>query len=248
MSWELRILEAGVIPGVPLQAYLPDAPEGALIDPPCYCCVATDGGHTVLIDTGPDRGACGRAGLDIVGDSTALLLAGLAGMGVTPRDVDLIVHTHLHYDHVQNDLLFPGAAVAVQRAELAWATAPGPEAGRFYAGARELVTALGDRLRPLDGESEILPGLTALPNGGHTPGHQSVLVETAAGAVCVCGDIVSLRQNLDVVGAACPDTASAEAFLARARAAGWAMLPSHDPTVREHQWYVPAPEPQDIMP
>ena len=238
MSWELGILEVGVIPGVPLNVYLPDAPGDALIDPPCYCYLATDGSQVILIDSGPDRARSGEAGLQITGDTTALLTAGLQASGISTRDVDLIVHTHLHHDHMQNDLLFPRATVIVQRTELAWATSP--DSGPFYVGVGELAEALGDRLRLMDGEGEIAAGLTAVPNGGHTPGHQSVLVQTAAGAVCVCGDIVSLRENLEVIGSVCPDTASTEAFLARSRAASWQMLPSHDPGLREHDRYVPA--------
>lgn len=235
MSWQLSILEVGVIPDVPLQVYLPDAPDGALVNPPCFCFLATGGSHTVLIDTGPDRARSGQAGLRIEGDTAAQLGAGLQAAGITPGDVDLIVHTHLHHDHMQNDLLFPLAEVAVQRTELAWATSAG--SGPFYVGVGELATALGDRLRLLDGQSEILPGLTVLPNGGHTPGHQSVLVSTASGDACVCGDIVSLQENLTVVGPVCPDREATEAFLERARAAGWQMLPGHDARLRDHRWY-----------
>jgi glyoxylase-like metal-dependent hydrolase (beta-lactamase superfamily II) len=238
MSWQLAILEVGVIPGVPLRAYLPDAPDDALIDPPCYCYLATHGSQVVLIDSGPDRTRSAEAGLQIAGDTTALLTAGLQASGISAQDVDVIVHTHLHHDHMQNDLIFPRATVAVQRTELCWST--GPDSGPFYVGVAELARALGDRLRLLDGETEIMPGLTAVPNGGHTPGHQSVLVQAAAGTVCVCGDIVSLRENLQVIGSVCPDVASTEAFLGRARDASWQMLPSHDPGLREHDWYVPA--------
>jgi N-acyl homoserine lactone hydrolase len=238
MSWQLSILEVGVIPGIPLQVYLPDAPDGVLVDPPCFCFIATDGSHTVLVDSGPDQVRSGQAGLAIDGDSTALLEAGLRTAGIAPRDVGLIVHTHLHYDHMQNDLLFPGAQVAVQRTELAWAKSA--DSGPFYVGVGELAGALGERLRLLDGETEILPGLTALPNGGHTPGHQSVLVRTAAGDACVCGDIVSLQENLTVIGPVCPDREATEAFLERARAAGWQMLPGHDARLRDHHWYSPA--------
>lgn len=243
MSWELSILEAGVIPDVPLTVYLPDAPADALIDPPCFCYLLTDGSSVVLIDSGPDHVRSDAAGLRIEGDSPALLEAGLRAAGITARDVDLIVHTHLHYDHMQNDLLFPDAPVAVQRTELAWARSP--DSGPFYATVGELTDALGDRLWPLDGETEILPGLTALPNGGHTPGHQSVLVRTAAGDTCVCGDILSLEENLTVIGATCPDKVATEVFLARAREAGWQMLPSHDARLRQHRWYLPkAPAPR----
>ena len=198
MSWQLSIIEVGVIPDIPLIAYLPDAPADALISPPCYCYLATNGSRIVLIDSGPDHVRAGAAGLRIDGDSPALLAAGLGAAGITAADVDLIVHTHLHYDHMQNDLLFPDAPVVVQRTELDWATSP--DSGPFYVDVGELTGALGDRLRLLDGETEILPGLTALPNGGHTPGHQSVLVQTGSGDACVCGDIVSLEENLEVIG------------------------------------------------
>lgn len=238
MSWTLGILEVGVIPEIPLSAYLPDAPPGASVDPPCFCYVASDGTRTILIDTGPDRARCAESGLRIVGDTTALLREGLATWGVNPRDVELIVHTHLHYDHMGNDLLFPNASVAVQRAELAWATSP--DRGPFYVAVEEVTAALGDRLRLLDGESELLPGVSVLPNGGHTPGHQSILIDAADVMACVCGDIVSLRQNLDVVGSVCPDVAATEAFLARARSSGWEMIPSHDPSLRWHSRFVRA--------
>jgi glyoxylase-like metal-dependent hydrolase (beta-lactamase superfamily II) len=89
-----------------------------------------------------------------------------------------------------------------------------------------------------DASYEILPGLTALPNGGHTPGHQSVLVQTGSGETCVCGDIVSLEENLEVIGAVCPDREGTARFLARAREAGWQMLPSHDARLRRHVWYL----------
>ncbi len=238
MSWQLSIIEAGVIPDIPLAAYLPDAPADALICSPCYCYLATDGSAIVLIDSGPDHVRAGAAGLQIDGDSPALLTSGLAAAGITPADVGLIVHTHLHYDHMQNDLLFPNAPVVVQRTELDWSTSP--DSGPFYVDVAEVTGALGERLRLLDGETEILPGLTALPNGGHTPGHQSVLVRTGSGDACVCGDIVSLEENLEVIGSVCPDREGTERFLARAREAGWQMLPSHDARLRRHRWYLPA--------
>jgi N-acyl homoserine lactone hydrolase len=238
MSWQLGFFEVGVIPGIPLASYLPGAPPEELIDVPCFCCIASCGGRTILIDTGPDSARSAAAGMSIVGDTAGQLAAGLQAWGVTTHDIDLIVHTHLHYDHIQNDLAFPRAPVAVQAAELDWAS--GPDCGPYYLGVAEHVHALGSRLVLLDGRAELLPGLTALPNGGHTPGHQSVLVDTADGPACVCGDIVSLRRNARIIGPACPDTAATAAFLEQARTAGWLMLPSHDPALREHAWYLPA--------
>lgn len=236
MPWTLGVIEVGVIPDLPLRAYLPDAPADATISPPSFSYMATDGRRVVVIDTGSDPARCARAGFDIEGEPAELLRAGLAACRIDPARVELVVHTHLHYDHIGNDSLFPNAAVVVQRAELDWAT--GLHGDPFYLGVDDLVAELGDRLRPLDGEARLFPGLTAVPSGGHTPGHQSVLAETADGPVCVCGDVVSLRRNTEIVGSVCPDAAAARAFLARARRSGWELLPSHDPEMRRHRLYV----------
>jgi glyoxylase-like metal-dependent hydrolase (beta-lactamase superfamily II) len=236
MSWRLGIVEVGVIPRLPLNMYVPDASPDALIDPPCYCYLATDGERNILVDSGPDRARSGAANLEIVGDTSALLTAGLKTWGIAPSDIDCIVHTHLHHDHMQNDLMFPNAVVHVQRAELAWAT--GPDCGRFYVGVGEIATELGDRLRTIEGDAQLFKGLRVVLNGGHTPGHQSVIVDTPEKAVCLCGDIVSLFANVEVVGSICPNSDETVAFLDRARTAGWEMVPSHDPELRGHRWYL----------
>jgi metallo-beta-lactamase superfamily protein len=119
----------------------------------------------VLIDSGPDHVRGDAAMLRIDGDSPALLTAGLRAAGLEAADVGLIVHTHLHYDHMQNDLLFPNAPVVVRRTELDWATSP--DSGPFYVDVSELTGALGDRLRLLDGETDILPGLSAAERRAH---------------------------------------------------------------------------------
>ena len=148
MSWRLGIVEVGVIPRLPLNLYLPDAPPDELIDPVCYCYLATDGEHNIIVDSGPDRHRSAAEGLEIIGDADALLAAGLAAWGVGPRDIEGVVHTHLHHDHMQNDAMFPNAVVHVQQAEIEWAT--GPDCDRFYIGARELVD--GSRGQAAHGE------------------------------------------------------------------------------------------------
>ena len=239
MNWRLGILEVGVIPGLPLSLYLPDASPHELVDPPCYCFLASDGTRNVLVDSGPNAAVAGAAGMEIVGDTSELLTSALNCWGIQPADVDCIVHTHLHYDHMQNDLMFPNAVVQVQHEELE--SALGPDCGRFYLGVRELVEGLGHRLNTLEGDAELFPGMRVVHNAGHTRGHQSVIVDTAECTVCVCGDIVSLFANLEEIGPICPNTRETRNFLDRAREAGWEMVPSHDPRLREHRWYVRGP-------
>ena len=80
MSWKLGILEVGVIPSLPLNLYVPDAPPDDTIDPPCYCYVASNGETTVIVDTGPDRCQSNASGFEIAGDTWELLIGGLRGV------------------------------------------------------------------------------------------------------------------------------------------------------------------------
>jgi glyoxylase-like metal-dependent hydrolase (beta-lactamase superfamily II) len=234
MPWRVGIIEVGVIPEVPRATYFPDASPDILMEVPCYCFLVTDGHTHVLVDTGPDPVLAAKGGLAITGPGPAAVQQALDAERISANDVDYILHTHLHYDHIENDLLFPRAEVFVQARELVWAR--NPDAGRFYVGVEELVSQVGDRLNLLDGEREVLDGIRLVPNGGHTPGHQSVLVTAGAETVCVCGDIVPMTANLEVLCSATPDLEAAQAFLHRARGAGWTMVPAHEPALREHRW------------
>jgi N-acyl homoserine lactone hydrolase len=95
-----------------------------------------------------------------------------------PRDVVCVINTHLHFDHCGGNRLFPGVPIHVQRLEL-----QGP-----YDPA-EWVDFPGATYVEHDGEAEVLPGIRLLPTPGHTPGHQSVLVDTPDGLVVVGGDV-----------------------------------------------------------
>ena len=98
-----------------------------------------------------------------------------------PRDVLCVINTHLHFDHCGGNRLFPGVPIHVQRAERAAAKAPD------Y--LEEWVEFEGVAYVEHDGEAEILAGVRLLPTPGHSPGHQSVLVDTEDGLVVVAGDV-----------------------------------------------------------
>jgi glyoxylase-like metal-dependent hydrolase (beta-lactamase superfamily II) len=238
MNWSVAVVEVGQIPQLPLSLYLPDAPRDARIDIPCFAYVLRDeDGRVAVVDTGFDPARAVAAGRMVTGDPAAALHAALAAVGTSARQVELVVQTHLHYDHAQNDALFPAAEVVVARRELDHALSK--DADPFYDGVEELVARAGDRLRLLEGEEEVVSGIRAVPNGGHTPGHQSLVVETADGPVCVCGDIISLRGNLTGdVGPICTDTAAVRAFAERVRSEGWEPLPGHEPDLRAHPLYL----------
>ena len=111
--------------------------------------------------------------------------------GFDPAAVDIVVNSHLHFDHCGGNHLFAGKPFYVQRRELD--DALGPEEYTI----REWVEAPGVEYVALDGEHEILPGIRVLPAPGHTPGSQVVVVDTGPRPVVVAGDTAVFHGQLD---------------------------------------------------
>jgi len=142
-------------------------------------------GRTLLVDTG--LGPEPRAFMPGAG---ARLLADLARAGASADEVDLVVHTHLHVDHVGWDGSFPNARYAVSADEWSYFMSEDSLAKRPH---------LRDRVEPLrdagsvvlvDGELEIAPGVRLVSTPGHTPGHASVFIESEGKELVVLGDVV----------------------------------------------------------
>jgi N-acyl homoserine lactone hydrolase len=105
--------------------------------------------------------------------------------------IDLVVNTHLHFDHCGGNHLFTGRPIYVQRQELDDARSEDDYT------IREWVDAPGVQYVPVDGELELLPGLRLVPAPGHTRGSQVVVVETARGSVVIGGDMAVFFSELD---------------------------------------------------
>jgi N-acyl homoserine lactone hydrolase len=104
--------------------------------------------------------------------------------------IDIVVNTHLHFDHCGGNHLFAGKPFYVQRQELDDAL------GEDYT-IREWVEAPGVRYETVDGELELLPGVRLVPAPGHSRGMQVVVVETGEGLVVVGGDVAVSHAELD---------------------------------------------------
>jgi glyoxylase-like metal-dependent hydrolase (beta-lactamase superfamily II) len=125
--------------------------------------------------------AAGRAILVDTGLEDDLLLAGLAGAGVAPQDVDTVVLTHTHGDHYRSLHLLPRARVLASGPEVvAWRARGAPDG--------ELL----QRLTPT--AASLAPGVRLLLTPGHTPGSASVLVAQAGQLVAIVGDAVDSRD------------------------------------------------------
>lgn len=155
----------------------------------CYLLRSTR--HTVLIDAG-------AGGIKQWG---GLLLHNLALAGVSPEDIDTILLTHAHPDHVggllnaAGERVFPNAELVVHRSEWDFwrddahlSRASERARGNFQI-ARAVFERYHQQLRTFDTE-EVLPGVQAMPLPGHTQGHTGYLLTSAAQNLLVWGDIV----------------------------------------------------------
>jgi len=105
--------------------------------------------------------------------------------------IDIVVNTHLHFDHCGGNHLFAGKPIFVQRQELDDARSKDDYT------IREWVEAPGVRYVPVDGEHELLPGLRLVPAPGHTRGMQVVVIETGGRPVVIGGDVAVWFGELD---------------------------------------------------
>lgn len=162
------------------------------------------GERLVLVDTGfPDAYvegavAAGRGdGLDAFGRVVAIGPANrpeaqLALLGLAPADVTDLVVTHGDIDHVGAIDRFPQATLVLGRAER--------EAGppRYFGDARPLRWPAGDRIRLVDGDEALAPGVSLLLTPGHSPGHLSLLVRLReSGPVLLAADAISREHELE---------------------------------------------------
>ena len=105
--------------------------------------------------------------------------------------IDVVVNTHLHFDHCGGNHLFTGVPTYVQRHELDDARTQ-----EDYT-IREWVDAPGVQYIPVDGTLELLPGLRLVATPGHTRGSQVVVVETDGRPIVIAGDTAVFLDELD---------------------------------------------------
>jgi N-acyl homoserine lactone hydrolase len=161
------------------------------------------GGETpIVVDTGTldEQTTREQHGFNLVRPTEQTPLAALRRLGIDPGDVRIVVNTHLHWDHCSNNDLFPQAEIYVQRSEMAYAIAPVESNRVAFDNTRDMhptwLAGLG-RMRPVDGDKTIAPGVRLIHLPGHTPGSQGVLVETGSKRFLLAGDFVDTRKNWD---------------------------------------------------
>jgi glyoxylase-like metal-dependent hydrolase (beta-lactamase superfamily II) len=171
----------------------------------------------------------------------------LAAAGFSPDDVDIVIDTHLHFDHAggntfidadgQVQLSFPRATYHVQQGEWEYAHWRNERVQASYLPANFDPVEQAGRFRFLTGDVEVVPGVRVLRTPGHTPHHQSVLVESEGRVACFLADVIPTHAHLPLPWIMGYDVEplvtleSKRSLLARARQEAWLLVFEHDPVV-----------------
>ncbi|HJU68927.1 MAG TPA: MBL fold metallo-hydrolase [Gemmatimonadaceae bacterium] len=206
----------------------------------------------VLIDNGAGNKDTAKF-LDIYGienagaDGRTLLEDGLRSLGHRPEDVTLMIDTHLHFDHAGGNTFrdadgriapaFPRARYVVQRGEYAWATQTNERtAASYFPSNFEPVREAG-LLDLVEGDREIVPGISVIHTPGHTPYHQSVRIESKGEVAFYLGDLVPTAAHLPlpwIMGYDVEPLVTLETkrkYLRRAAEEHWLLIFEHDASV-----------------
>lgn len=235
----------GVVPK-PLWSRLIRPDEKNRIPLATNCLLLRGPGGTILIETGVgDHLSEKERKIFNFQPSRRRLLGGLADLGVEPGDVDMVIQTHLHFDHVGNlarpagggafEPNFPNADIVVQRAE--WGVASRPDersAPSYYPKAFWEAVASTGRMRIIEGEQEVAPGVVATPMGGHTPGHQIVEIRQGGRRAFYLGDFIPQIKHVGLPYIMAFDLfplvtlEHKKVFLPEAIENGWLLFFEHD--------------------
>ncbi len=126
------------------------------------------------------------------------LLTQLAGLGIRADEIDIVVQSHLHYDHLGALDRFPNATILVNPLEIGWALCPQPFSLYYYPDFRDTILGVLDRVRLVGDDHLVAPGITMVRTGGHSPGHSVVFVETSDGTAALLGDLVYHYRSLEL--------------------------------------------------
>ncbi len=163
----------------------------------------------------------------------------LARVGIGPDDVDVVIQTHLHFDHALNTSKCRHAKVYVQRNELAQARNPHPLTSQMYRwfekGGKDV------NYEVVEGDCQLLPGIDLISVPGHSPGCQAVAVNTYKGKAIITG-FCTLLENFDplppfksLVPVICPgihlNAVQAYESLWRIKKIADVLLPMHEPSL-----------------
>ncbi|PIP37639.1 MAG: MBL fold metallo-hydrolase [Desulfobacterales bacterium CG23_combo_of_CG06-09_8_20_14_all_51_8] len=160
---------------------------------PIYCWYIEGGDKKILVDTGEMAPIISEDREQAIGGKIYTFEDGLAQWNLAPEDIDIVIHTHLHNDHCENDYKCANALFYVHRRELERIHNPHPLDFRYMADYIEDVEANG-QIISVDANTEITPGIRVMHTPVHTDGGMSVIIDTDKGKAVITGFCVIMEN------------------------------------------------------
>ena len=237
----------GVVPRIIWQkVYPPDENNMVKLDMNLLL-IRTDG-ENILIDAGIGDALSERQKKMFGVERLSSLAKGLDEQNLSPEDIDLVLLTHLHADHAGGVIAldengtrvprFPNARHVVQSKEWKEAMHPDERTSATYFTSNLKILEEEKLLELIDGEDEAATGIKLINTGGHTPGHQAVLIEDGEDKILWAGDIIPSTHHLRIPYVASVDLLPRETmeqkkrFLQMCSQDGWILAFDHDLKVK----------------
>ncbi|MGA9511224.1 MAG: MBL fold metallo-hydrolase [Candidatus Sulfotelmatobacter sp.] len=203
------------------------------------------GKQNVLIETGMGNKLSDRM-IKFYGQP-AKLLTNLAAAGITPEDIDIVINTHLHFDHCGWNTVrgkdgtivptFPRAKYYAPEGEWQYARKPSERDSISYIPDNYDPLVESGQMKLLKGGEEIVPGITVKQFPGHTAHMQAVIVESGGRTACYISDLMPTTAHLDITWGMAFDLyplqtiESKKEYYAKALPEKWLTVFTHDPKV-----------------
>ncbi|MCA9290142.1 MAG: MBL fold metallo-hydrolase [Phycisphaerales bacterium] len=251
-QWSMDVLRAGALrlDGGSMFGVVPKALWSRMvscddqnrIDLQTNCLLLHDGTTRVLIETGfGDKWSDKERGIFHLERRT--IVDALAEHEVEPGDIDHVIVSHLHFDHAAGltrldetgapTLTFPNAEIIVQRTEWDDALANKSTMTRTY--LRSHLDPIVARVRLVDGDAEVLPGIHVWPMVGHTWGQHAIRFDDGRGTVAFVGDVMPTVHHVGLAFSLAYDMLphenmrSKRTLLEQAASEGWRLVLDHEP-------------------
>ena len=234
----------GVVPKVIWQKLIP-ADESNRIQLGLNSLLIDTGEKKVLVDTGIGENLPSKYAEFYSPRRISGLFGELKKNNMQPEDIDYVINTHLHFDHSGGNTVkdeegnfhpaFSNAEYVIQEKEWNNAIQPKGRDKPSYMDYLYFPIEREDQLHLVEGEEEILPGITVMPATGHTTGHQIVRVQSGNSTLFFLGDLIptALHVHLPYIMGYDQHPAetfeSKERFLEKAVKKGWIVAFNHDP-------------------
>jgi N-acyl homoserine lactone hydrolase len=191
----------GVFPNYPIDVFLQGKRTGKICDVPCIMFVLDVNGKKIVVDTGPcDPERAAKYHMPVNRDHSMEPGNALRNLGIDPEEVEIVILSHLHWDHCGNCKIFKNATFIVQKSELQYAVAPNPiQNSQYEVGMPEILPPwmeVFQQIQTVEGDIyDFVKDVHLITLPGHTPGIMGVAVDTRKGLHLIASDCIPMMLN-----------------------------------------------------